>query len=34
LESQFSILEEPTGALTVSIEQSLEHVVEEILKRI
>ena len=34
LESQFSILEEPTGALTVSIEQSLEYVVEEILKRI
>ena len=34
LESQFSTLEEPTGALTVSIEQSLEHVVEEILKRI
>ena len=34
LESQFSTLEEPTGALMVSIEQSLEHVVEEILKRI
>jgi len=34
LESQFSTLEEPTDALTVSIEQSLAQVTEEILKRI
>ena len=34
LESQFSTLEEPPDALTVSIEQPLEQVVNEILKRI
>ena len=34
LESQFSTLEEPTDALTVSIEQPLHLVVQEILSRI
>jgi gluconokinase len=34
LESQFAILEEPTDSMTVSVEQPLEAVVAEVLKRI